>query len=143
VRAAIFNGPRNITPGDRPDAAIGEPSDATVRVVLACVCGSDLLYYRGETPFERRHVALVLRSAPRADRRTWKRWPDPWPTDYLTAMRAATYSFTIGKGREFTLQAFRNAFRHGCDMSIAANVLGAVSGSESTVIDLSPLPATR
>jgi len=60
VRAAIFNGPRNITPGDRPDAAIGEPSDATVRVVLACVCGSDLLYYRGETPFERRHVALVV-----------------------------------------------------------------------------------
>jgi 2-hydroxychromene-2-carboxylate isomerase len=53
------------------------------------------------------------------------RWPDPWPTDYLTAMRAATYAFTIGKGREFTLQAFRSAFRHGCDMSIAENVLGA------------------
>jgi len=50
-------------------------------------------------------------------------------------MRAATCSFTIGKGREFTLQASRNAFRHGCDMSVAANVLGAVSGSESTVID--------
>jgi 2-hydroxychromene-2-carboxylate isomerase len=53
------------------------------------------------------------------------RWPDPWPTDYLIAMRAATYAFTIGKGREFTLQAFRSAFRHGCDMSIAANVLQA------------------
>jgi 2-hydroxychromene-2-carboxylate isomerase len=53
------------------------------------------------------------------------RWPDRWPTDYLTAMRAATYAFTIGEGREFTLQAFRNAFRHGRDMSIAANVLQA------------------
>jgi Alcohol dehydrogenase GroES-like domain len=52
VRAAIFNEPRNITAGDRPDAAIREPSDAIVRVVLACVCGSDLWYYRGETPFE-------------------------------------------------------------------------------------------
>jgi len=52
VRAAIFNEPRNITAGDRPDAAIKEPSDAVVRVVLACVCGSDLWYYRGETPFE-------------------------------------------------------------------------------------------
>jgi threonine dehydrogenase-like Zn-dependent dehydrogenase len=52
VRAAIFNEPRNITAGDRPDAAIREPSDAVVRVVLACVCGSDLWYYRGETPFE-------------------------------------------------------------------------------------------
>jgi 2-hydroxychromene-2-carboxylate isomerase len=51
------------------------------------------------------------------------RWPHPWPTDYLIAMRAATYAFTIGKGREFTLQAFRNAFQDGRDMSIAANVL--------------------
>jgi threonine dehydrogenase-like Zn-dependent dehydrogenase len=52
VRAAVFNGPRNITAGDRPDAAIREPSDAVVRVVLACVCGSDLWYYRGESSFE-------------------------------------------------------------------------------------------
>jgi threonine dehydrogenase-like Zn-dependent dehydrogenase len=52
VRAAIFNQPRDITAGDRPDAAIREPSDAIVRVVLACVCGSDLWYYRGESPFE-------------------------------------------------------------------------------------------
>ena len=51
------------------------------------------------------------------------RWPDPWPTNYLTAMRAATYTFTIGKGRDFTLQAFRNAFQHGRDLSITANVL--------------------
>jgi threonine dehydrogenase-like Zn-dependent dehydrogenase len=52
VRAAIFNEPRSITAGDRPDAAIREPSDAVVRVVLACVCGSDLWYYRGDSPFE-------------------------------------------------------------------------------------------
>jgi threonine dehydrogenase-like Zn-dependent dehydrogenase len=52
VRAAIFNEPRNITAGDRPDAAIREPSDAVVRVELACVCGSDLWYYRGDSPFE-------------------------------------------------------------------------------------------
>jgi threonine dehydrogenase-like Zn-dependent dehydrogenase len=30
------------------DPAIQEASDAIVRVVLACVCGSDLWYYRGE-----------------------------------------------------------------------------------------------
>jgi threonine dehydrogenase-like Zn-dependent dehydrogenase len=52
VRAAIFHEPRNITVGDRPDAAIREPTDAIVRVVIACVCGSDLWYYRGESPFE-------------------------------------------------------------------------------------------
>ncbi len=52
MRAAIFNEPHNVTAGDRPDAAIREPSDAVVRVVLACVCGSDLWYYRGDSPFE-------------------------------------------------------------------------------------------
>jgi threonine dehydrogenase-like Zn-dependent dehydrogenase len=52
MRAAIFEGPRSITAGDRPDAALAEPTDAVVRVVLACVCGSDLWYYRGDSPFE-------------------------------------------------------------------------------------------
>jgi hypothetical protein len=51
VRAAIFHEPRSITAGDRPDAAITDPTDAIVRVVLACVCGSDLWYYRGDSPF--------------------------------------------------------------------------------------------
>jgi threonine dehydrogenase-like Zn-dependent dehydrogenase len=52
VRAAIFNGPRSVTAGDRPDAGLREPTDAVVRVVLACVCGSDLWLFRGETEFE-------------------------------------------------------------------------------------------
>src|SRR5947209_8491403 len=51
MRAAIFNEPRSITVGDRPDPSIAEPTDAVVRVVLACVCGSDLWYYRGDTKF--------------------------------------------------------------------------------------------
>jgi len=50
MRAAIFNGPRSITVGERPDPVIQNPTDAIVRVVLACVCGSDLWYYRGVTP---------------------------------------------------------------------------------------------
>ncbi|MEA2271503.1 MAG: hypothetical protein QOI98_211 [Solirubrobacteraceae bacterium] len=51
MRAAIFNEPRSITVGERRDPVIVEPTDAIVRVVLSCVCGSDLWYYRGETPF--------------------------------------------------------------------------------------------
>ena len=35
---------------DRPDPVIEEPTDAIVRVVLAGVCGSDLWYWRGESP---------------------------------------------------------------------------------------------
>jgi threonine dehydrogenase-like Zn-dependent dehydrogenase len=47
MRAAIFNGPGQIDVGDRPDPAISASTDAIVRVVLGCVCGSDLWYYRG------------------------------------------------------------------------------------------------
>jgi threonine dehydrogenase-like Zn-dependent dehydrogenase len=49
MRAAIFRGPRDIAVGERPDPVIVESTDAIVRVVMACVCGSDLWYYRGET----------------------------------------------------------------------------------------------
>src|SRR6476659_3603106 len=52
MRAAIFNEPRSITVDSRRDPSIVEPTDAIVRVVLACVCGSDLWYYRGDSPFE-------------------------------------------------------------------------------------------
>jgi threonine dehydrogenase-like Zn-dependent dehydrogenase len=52
MRAAIFNGPHRIDVGDRPDPVISAPTDAIVRVVLGCVCGSDLWYYRGESPHE-------------------------------------------------------------------------------------------
>ena len=48
MRAAIFQGPKDIAVGERPDPTVQEPTDAVVRVVLACVCGSDLWYYRGE-----------------------------------------------------------------------------------------------
>ncbi|RKQ92996.1 hypothetical protein C8N24_2853 [Solirubrobacter pauli] len=51
MRAALFNEPRSITVGDRPDPVIVEPTDAIVRVVLACVCGSDLWYFRGDSEF--------------------------------------------------------------------------------------------
>ena len=50
MRAAIFNGPRDIVVGDRPDPVIEAPTDIVVRVVLGSVCGSDLWYYRGLSP---------------------------------------------------------------------------------------------
>jgi threonine dehydrogenase-like Zn-dependent dehydrogenase len=49
MKAAIFKGPGAIAVEERPKPAVREPSDAVVRVVLACVCGSDLWYYRGES----------------------------------------------------------------------------------------------
>jgi 2-hydroxychromene-2-carboxylate isomerase len=53
------------------------------------------------------------------------RWPDPWPTDYLTAMRATTFAFAVGVGRDFARRAFRNAFARGGDLSIVGHVLDA------------------
>jgi 2-hydroxychromene-2-carboxylate isomerase len=55
------------------------------------------------------------------------RWPDPWPADYLSAMRATTYAFSAGQGREFTMQAYRDAFRRGSELSVAENVLESVA----------------
>jgi threonine dehydrogenase-like Zn-dependent dehydrogenase len=52
MRAAIFNGPRQIEVGERPDPDIAAATDAIVRVTLGCVCGSDLWYYRGESPHD-------------------------------------------------------------------------------------------
>jgi 2-hydroxychromene-2-carboxylate isomerase len=51
------------------------------------------------------------------------RWPDPWPTDYLFGMLATTFAFTVGRGREFTLQAFRNAFQKGWELSSPDRIL--------------------
>jgi 2-hydroxychromene-2-carboxylate isomerase len=53
------------------------------------------------------------------------RWPDPWPDDYLTAMRVATYAFTAGRGRGFAIQAYRDSFTTGLDLSIADNVIAS------------------
>ena len=47
MRAAIFNGPGSISVEDVPDAHIVDPGDVVVRVTHACICGSDLWFYRG------------------------------------------------------------------------------------------------
>jgi 2-hydroxychromene-2-carboxylate isomerase len=52
-------------------------------------------------------------------------WPDPWPADYLFAMRAATFAYSAGHGREFTMVAFRDAFQRGRELSVDAHVLHA------------------
>lgn len=53
------------------------------------------------------------------------RWPEPWPGNYLTAMRAATFADMKGVGREFALQAFHSAFQQGHDLSIPERVFEA------------------
>jgi threonine dehydrogenase-like Zn-dependent dehydrogenase len=52
MRATVFAGPGRVEVVDRPDPRVEEPTDAVVRVVATCVCGSDLWYYRGQSPRE-------------------------------------------------------------------------------------------
>jgi 2-hydroxychromene-2-carboxylate isomerase len=54
-------------------------------------------------------------------------WPDPWPTNYLGAMRAVTWAFQIGHGHELARELFHDGFQRGRELSIEAHVLAAVS----------------
>jgi 2-hydroxychromene-2-carboxylate isomerase len=51
------------------------------------------------------------------------RWPDPWPGDYLTAMRAATHARRLGRTLEFAHAAARAAFVEGRDLTRTDEVL--------------------
>jgi threonine dehydrogenase-like Zn-dependent dehydrogenase len=47
VKAAIYAGPREIQVEDVPDPRIEQPTDVIARITHACICGSDLWFYRG------------------------------------------------------------------------------------------------
>ncbi|MCJ2187032.1 zinc-dependent alcohol dehydrogenase family protein [Novosphingobium beihaiensis] len=46
MRATIMYKPYDVGIENVPDAAIQEPTDAVIRIVRACICGSDLWFYR-------------------------------------------------------------------------------------------------
>ena len=48
MRATTIHAPRDIRLGDEPDPVLAAATDAIVKVVAGCVCGSDLWPYRGE-----------------------------------------------------------------------------------------------
>jgi len=58
------------------------------------------------------------------------RWPDPWPTNSLTAMRVATFAQKGGRAVAFSLAAFRQAFAGGRDLAETDNVLIAAAACE-------------
>jgi 2-hydroxychromene-2-carboxylate isomerase len=58
------------------------------------------------------------------------RWPENWPSDYLFAMRVATFATEIGRGVSLPLAAFRQHFAAGRDLSDPDNVLIAAASAE-------------
>jgi 2-hydroxychromene-2-carboxylate isomerase len=57
-------------------------------------------------------------------------WPDPFPTDTLTAMRVATFAKQTGRAVSFSLAAFRQAFAAGRDLGDPNNVMIAGAACE-------------
>ncbi|GAB4108097.1 MAG: zinc-dependent alcohol dehydrogenase family protein [Acidobacteriota bacterium] len=50
MRATILYGPRDVRLESVPDPEILEPTDAIIRVLVSCICGSDLWPHRGYDP---------------------------------------------------------------------------------------------
>jgi threonine dehydrogenase-like Zn-dependent dehydrogenase len=65
MRGTVIYGARDVRFEERADPAIEAPTDAVIRVVAACVCGSDLWPYRGineiggPTPIGHEYVGVV------------------------------------------------------------------------------------
>jgi threonine dehydrogenase-like Zn-dependent dehydrogenase len=55
MRATVIYGERDIRLDEVPNPVLSTGGDAIVRVVAACVCGSDLWPYRGVTPTDEPH----------------------------------------------------------------------------------------
>ena len=50
MRGVVMYAPRDVRVEERDDPELQEPGDAVIRVVAACICGSDLWPYRGTDP---------------------------------------------------------------------------------------------
>ncbi len=57
-------------------------------------------------------------------------WPEPWPGNYLFAMRVATFAKQTGRSVSFPLAGFRQAFAAGRDLGDPENVLIAAAACE-------------
>jgi threonine dehydrogenase-like Zn-dependent dehydrogenase len=70
MRGVIMHAPGDVRVEERQDPRIIEPTDAIIRVVAACVCGSDLWPYRGieelngPTPMGHEYVGVVEQLGP-------------------------------------------------------------------------------
>ncbi len=47
MRATLYHAPGEVRVKNVPDPVIQQPTDAIVRITHACICGSDLWFYRG------------------------------------------------------------------------------------------------
>src|SRR5918911_994289 len=60
MRATIMYGAGDVRIENVPDPTIEEPTDAIIRVVRACICGSDLWPYNSVAPSAPGHTVAVV-----------------------------------------------------------------------------------
>lgn len=120
----------------RVEAALG--ADVEWRPILV---GALHRHYRrgswGATPELRAAgVAEIEARAARVGLPDW-RWPDPYPANSLTAMRAAVWAAQQGAAAAYARAAFALAFAEGRDLSSRAVVLEAAAraGMDAAVLD--------
>jgi threonine dehydrogenase-like Zn-dependent dehydrogenase len=56
MRATVIHGERDIRFEEVPDPQLAAPTDAIVKVIASCICGSDLWPYRGEDATHEPHT---------------------------------------------------------------------------------------
>jgi glutathione-independent formaldehyde dehydrogenase len=52
MQALVYNGPRDVSIKNVPDAKIERPTDVLVKITTTNICGSDLHMYEGRTDME-------------------------------------------------------------------------------------------
>jgi threonine dehydrogenase-like Zn-dependent dehydrogenase len=104
MRATVIHGTRDVRLEDVPDPQVQLPGDAVVKVVAACVCGSDLWPYRGvrevKSPTRIGHELVGVVQDIGADVRTVR------PGDFVIA------PFALSDG---TCPHCRNGIQTSCD----------------------------
>src|ERR1700761_6534015 len=52
MKALVYNGPKDVSVTEVPDAKIERPTDALIKITATNICGSDLHIYEGRNPLD-------------------------------------------------------------------------------------------
>jgi glutathione-independent formaldehyde dehydrogenase len=52
MKALVYNGPKDVSISEVPDAAIERPTDVLIKITSTNICGSDLHIYEGRNPLD-------------------------------------------------------------------------------------------
>ena len=52
MKALVYNGPKDVSVNEVPDAKVERPNDVVIKLTTTNICGSDLHKYEGRTDLE-------------------------------------------------------------------------------------------